>query len=163
MSQQKPKELRRLVIFIVAIMVSWLAYWLLKVYFLKQWMMEDLLLISLCITLIIMFYRLRGMLTFTVSLLVFTEFAVLGIFFSLSGLTPLLSDILSKKIDYETTAIRAVPHLVNLLTGVLSTSIVFLLLTSEGLNAYLGTEAIFPFRREKRLKPGKPRRRNHSD
>ncbi|MEM3390517.1 MAG: hypothetical protein QW491_14105 [Thermoproteota archaeon] len=156
MSQQKPKELRRLVIFIVAIMVSWLAYWLLKVYFLKQWMMEDLLLISLCITLIVMFYRLRGMLTFAVSLLVFTVFAVLGIFFSLYGLTPFLSEVLSKKIDSETAAMRAAPHLVNLLTGVLSTGIVFLLLTSEDLNTYLGTEAIFPLRREKRLKPGKP-------
>lgn len=122
-------------------------------------MIEDLLLISLCIIFIAMFYRLRGMLTFSVSLLVFTEFALLGLFFSFYGLTPLLSDFLSKKIDRETAAIRAAPHLVNLLTGVLSTGIVFLLLTSEDLNSYLGTEAIFPLRREKRLKPGEARAR----
>lgn len=159
MSKQKPGELRRVVIFIVVIMVSWLAYWLLKVYFLKEWMMEDLLLISLCITLIAMFYRLRGILTFVVSLLVFSEFALLGMFFSLYGLTPLLSEVLSKKIDFETAAMRAGPHLVNLLTGVLSTSIVFLLLTSEDLNTYLGTDAIFPLRREKRFKPRKTKAR----
>ncbi|MBO3753706.1 MAG: hypothetical protein FGF53_02310 [Candidatus Brockarchaeota archaeon] len=159
MSQQKPRELRRVVIFIVIIMVSWLVYWILKAYFLKQWMIEDLLLILLCIIFIIMFYRLRGVLTFSVSLLVFTVFALLGVFFSLYGLTPLLSDVLSKKINSETAAIRAAPHLVNLITGVLSTSIVFLLLTSEDLNSYLGTEAIFPLRREKRLKPGETKAR----
>ncbi|MCX8183637.1 MAG: hypothetical protein N3F08_04390 [Crenarchaeota archaeon] len=159
MYQQKPKELRRVAILLVMIMVSWLVYWFLKVYFFKLWMVEDLLLVSFCFILIIMFYRLRGIFTFLVSLLVFTEFAVLGLFFSLNGLTPLLSEVLSEKIDAETAAIRVMPHLVNLLTGVLSTSIVFLLLTSEGLNSYLGTEAIFPFRREKELRSRETKKR----
>ncbi|MBO3798268.1 MAG: hypothetical protein QXI42_06105 [Thermoproteota archaeon] len=159
MSQQKPGELQRIVVFIVIIMVSWLVYWLLKAYFLKQWMIEDLLLIFLCIILILMFYKLRGMITFAVSLLVFTEFAVLGIFFSIYGLTPLFSEISSKKIDSVTLAIVVAPHLVNLLTGVLSTSIVFILLTSEDLNSYLGTEAIFPRRSEKRLKRARTKAR----
>jgi hypothetical protein len=157
LSQQKPKELRWVVILVLIIMASWLVYWLLKGYFLKQWMVEDLLLVFLCVTLIVMFYKLRGMLTFSASLLVFTVFTVLGIFFSLYGFIPLLSDFLSGKIDSETAAIRAAPHLVDLLTGILGTGVVFLLLTSEDLNSYLGTEAVFPFRREKRLKLRKTR------
>ncbi|MGB9718450.1 MAG: hypothetical protein ACP5PQ_03005 [Thermoproteota archaeon] len=142
MSQQKPKELRRVVILVLMIMVSWLVYWLLKWFFLKQWIVWDLLFLPLFITLIIMFYKLRGVVTFMVSLLVFTVFAVLGIFFSLYGFIPLLTDVLSEKIDTETAAIGAAPHLMGLLTGILSTGILFLLLTSEDLNSYLGTEAI---------------------
>jgi hypothetical protein len=142
-------ELRLVAVFISAIMVSWLVSWLLKAYFFKKWMIGDLLLIFLCIILIIMFYRLRGIITFSVSLLVFTVFAVLGVFSTFYGFIPFLSEISSGKIDSETIVIRMMPHLVNLLTGVLSTCIVFILLTSEGLNSYLGTEAVFSSRRGK--------------
>jgi len=106
------------------------------------------MLIAICIIMLLIVYKMRGMFVFLASLLVFATFTVFGLFFSLSGLIPLLSDFLSNRVDFITGVVRTVSYLVSSLTGFLSAVIVFYLLTSEDLNSYLGTEAIFPIRRK---------------
>ncbi len=155
MSQEKPREFRQLIAFLLIIGVSWLLYWLLNWFLFKRWMMENLVFAVLCIILPIVFYKVGGFFTFMLSLLAFTVFAVLGLFLSLYGLVPLLSEAQSEKVGFDTTLTRITPHLLGLLTGVLSTIGVFQLLTSEDLNSYLGSEAIFPVSRKKSQSRGK--------
>jgi len=155
LSQEKPKEFQQLIAFLLIIGVSWLLYWLLNWFLFKRWMMENLVFAILCIILPVVFYKIGGFFTFMLSLLAFTVFAVLGLFFSLYALVPLLSEALSEKVGFSATLTRIMPHLPGLLTGVLSTIGVFQLLTSEDLNSYLDTEAIFPLPRRKESKPRK--------
>lgn len=154
MSREKPGEFKQLIAFLLIIGVSWLLYWLLNWLLFERWMMENLVFAVLCIILTIVFYKVEGFFTFMLSLLAFTVFAVLGLFFSLYGLVPLLSEASSEKVGFDTTLTRITPHLLGVLTGVLSTIGVFQLLTSQDLNSYLDSEAIFPLRRKRELKPG---------
>jgi len=134
----------------LVIAVSRFLYWLLNVFF-GQWGIENLMLTAICIAVVFIVYKMRGMFAFLVSLLVFTAFTILELLFFLPSLISFLSDFLWMliRINFSTGVVaEGIFCTLDFITGFLSATIVFYLLTSEDLNSYLGTEAIFPVYRK---------------
>jgi hypothetical protein len=114
-------------------------------------MTENLVLALLCVALFISLYKVRGILFFMAAMLVFSSFAIFGSFFFISSFVVFASELLSNSAtpDRNVALMRAFYHVAGFVILALSARVVFNLVTSEDLNSYLGTEAIFPIRKRK--------------
>ncbi len=172
MPDKKPGDLTKVVDNTHLMAGSWLLYWFLRgalfsgaleskdatyaiVEGLKHAMVEGLLLALLLLIVLTIFDRIRGYPGLFLSIFTFTVCGVFGTIFIVYELVPFMQQIvfspspISPDASMTSLFTRTLIYLLPLATIILAFDNLFLLLTSDSLNSYLGTDTIFPIRKEK--------------